>query len=193
MAWELLRVDYTDASWTGLKKYNQISNHDGTVSFQDVTQYSNLDNSFYGARDANRVNEAINTIMSMIEGNNDLYTSFQNYFNTQKSQFRSRGDASISEIENTYRTHMNDYEREQVAAFTTWFNGIKNQLSGNAVGNLQNQVNEVDDRLARLEHMALTNQFSAAICVNESGNTVLLVDESGKAIIADWKYEEENQ
>ena len=189
MAWELLRVDYTDASWTGLKKYNQISNHDGTVSFQDVTQYSNLDNSFYGARDANRVNEAINTIMSMIEGNNDLYTAFQNYFNTQKSQFRSRGDASISEIENTYRTHMNDYEREQVAAFTTWFNGIKNQLSGNAVGNLQNQVNEVDDRLARLEHMALTNQFSAAIAVNNSGNTVLLVDESGKAIIADWKYE----
>lgn len=191
MAWELLRVDYTDASWTGLKKYNQISNHDGTVSFQDVTQYSNLDNSFYGARDANRVNEAINTIMSMIEGNNDLYTAFQNYFNTQKSQFRSRGDASINEIENTYRTHMNDYEREQVAAFTTWFNGIKNQLSGNAVGNLQNQVNEVDDRLARLEHMALTNQFSAAIAVNNSGNTVLLVDESGKAIIADWKYEEE--
>jgi hypothetical protein len=191
MTWELLRVDYTDASWTGLKKYNQISNHDGTVSFQDVTQYSNLDNSFYGARDANRVNEAVNTIMSMIEGNNDLYTAFQNYFNTQKSQFRSRGDASISEIENTYRTHMNDYEREQVAAFTTWFNGIKNQLSGNAVGNLQNQVNEVDDRLARLEHMALTNQFSAAISVNESGNTVLLVDESGKAIIADWKYEEE--
>nr|DAM88792.1 MAG TPA: hypothetical protein [Caudoviricetes sp.] len=191
MAWELLRVDYTDASWTGLKKYNQISNHDGTVSFQDVTQYSNLDNSFYGARDANRVNEAINTIMSMIEGNNDLYTAFQNYFNTQKSQFRSRGDASISEIENTYRTHMNDYEREQVEAFTTWFNGIKNQLSGNAVGNLQNQVNEVDDRLARLEHMTLTNQFSAAISVNESGNTVLLVDETGKAIIADWKYEEE--
>ena len=191
MAWELLRVDYTDASWTGLRKYNQISNHDGTVSFQDVTQYSNLDNSFYGARDANRVNEAINTIMSMIEGNNDLYTAFQNYFNTQKSQFRSRGDASISEIENTYRTHMNDYEREQVEAFTTWFNGIKNQLSGNAVGNLQNQVNEVDDRLARLEHMALTNQFSAAIAVNNSGNTVLLVDESGKAIIADWKYEEE--
>ena len=191
MAWELLRVDYTDASWTGLKKYNQISNHDGTVSFQDVTQYSNLDNSFYGARDANRVNEAINTIMSMIEGNNDLYAAFQNYFDTQKSQFRSRGDASISEIENTYRTHMNDYEREQVAAFTTWFNGIKNQLSGNAVGNLQNQVNEVDDRLARLEHMALTNQFSAAIAVNNGGNTVLLVDESGKAIIADWKYEEE--
>lgn len=191
MAWELLRVDYTDASWVGLKKYNQISNHDGTVSFQDVTQYSNFDRSFYGARDANRVNEAINTIMTMVEGNTDLYTAFQNYFNTQKTQFESRGNTAISEIERTYREHMNTYERDQSTAFTTWFNGIKNQLSGNAIGNLQNQVNEVDDRLTKLEHMALTNQFSAAISVNNSGNTVLLVDERGKAIIADWKYEEE--
>ena len=191
MAWELLRVDYTDASWVGLKKYNQISNHDGTVSFQDVTQYSNFDRSFYGARDANRVNEAINTIMAMVEGNNDLYTAFQNYFNTQKTQFESRGNTTISEIERTYREHMNTYEREQAGTFNTWFNGIKNQLSGNAIGNLQNQVNEVDDRLAKLEHMALTNQFSAVISVNNSGNTVLLVDERGKAIIADWKYEEE--
>lgn len=191
MAWELLRVDYTDASWVGLKKYNQISNHDGTVSFQDVTQYSNFDRSFYGARDANRVNEAINTIMAMVEGNTDLYTAFQNYFNTQKTQFESRGNTAISEIERTYREHMNTYEREQAGTFNTWFNGIKNQLSGNAIGNLQNQVNEVDDRLAKLEHMALTNQFSAAISVNDSGNTVLLVDERGKAIIADWKYEEE--
>nr|DAD63912.1 MAG TPA: hypothetical protein [Caudoviricetes sp.] len=191
MAWELLRVDYTDASWVGLKKYNQISNHDGTVSFQDVTQYSNFDRSFYGARDANRVNEAINTIMSMVEGNSDLYTAFQNYFNTQKTQFESRGNTAISEIERTYREHMNTYEREQAGTFNTWFNGIKNQLSGNAIGNLQNQVNEVDDRLAKLEHMALTNQFSAAISVNDSGNTVLLVDERGTAIIADWKYEEE--
>ena len=191
MAWELLPVNYTDASWVGLKKYNQIPNADGTVSFQDVTQYSNLDGSFYGARDANRVNEAINTIMSMVEGGTDLYTAFQNYFNTQKTQFQSRGDASIGEIERTYRDHMNTYERDQTNAFTTWFNDIKNQLNDNAVGNLQNQVNEVDDRLARLEHMALTNQFSAAIAVNNSGNTVLLVDETGKAIIADWKYEEE--
>ena len=191
MAWELLRVDYTDASWVGLKKYNQISNHDGTVSFQDVTQYSNFDRSFYGARDANRVNEAINTIMAMVEGNTDLYTAFQNYFNTQKTQFESRGNTTISEIERTYREHMNTYEREQAGTFNTWFNGIKNQLSGNAIGNLQNQVNEVDDRLAKLEHMVLTNQFSAAISVNNSGNTVLLVDERGKAIIADWKYEEE--
>ena len=41
MAWELLPVNYTDATWSGLKKYTQVDNDDGTVSFQDVTVYSN--------------------------------------------------------------------------------------------------------------------------------------------------------
>lgn len=40
MAWELLPVNYTDATWSGLKRYTEIQNGDGTVSFQDVTVYS---------------------------------------------------------------------------------------------------------------------------------------------------------
>ena len=42
MSWELLPVNYTDAVWSGLKRYNTITNEDGTVSFQDVTAYSCL-------------------------------------------------------------------------------------------------------------------------------------------------------
>ena len=38
MAWTLLPTDYTDAVWSGLKKYSQVDNSDGTVSFQDVTK-----------------------------------------------------------------------------------------------------------------------------------------------------------
>lgn len=44
MAWELLPVDYTDAVWSGLKRYNTVNNEDGTVSFQDVTVYSGKEN-----------------------------------------------------------------------------------------------------------------------------------------------------
>ena len=46
MAWELLPVNYTDATWSGLKKYTEVQNSDRTVSFQDVTVYSNKENSF---------------------------------------------------------------------------------------------------------------------------------------------------
>lgn len=63
MAWELLPVDYTDAVWSGLKKYNMIENTDGTVSFQDVTQYSQKEKSFFGAYQANKMDEALNTLM----------------------------------------------------------------------------------------------------------------------------------
>ena len=94
MAWELLPVNYTDATWSGLKRYTEIQNSDGTVSFQDVTVYSQKENSFFGAKEANRMNEALNTLMSMVESGTDLYTAFQNYFNTQKGLFEDTADAT---------------------------------------------------------------------------------------------------
>ena len=55
MAWKLLPTDYTDAVWSGLKRYTQVDNSDGTVSFNDVTTYTNKEKSFFGAKDANRM------------------------------------------------------------------------------------------------------------------------------------------
>lgn len=66
MGWENLRTDYTDATWTGLKRYNEITNDDGTVSFQDITTYSNREKSFFGATDANRMNATLNNIMNTL-------------------------------------------------------------------------------------------------------------------------------
>ena len=98
MAWVLLPVNYTDAVWSGLKRYMQVNNEDGTVSFQDVTVYSQKDNSFFGAKDANRMNEALNTIMSMVENGTDLYTAFQNYFTAQQQLFERTADQKQTEF-----------------------------------------------------------------------------------------------
>ena len=54
----ILRTDYTDAVWSGNKKYLLIENDDGTISLQDVTAYTNKENSFFGASDANSIKEA---------------------------------------------------------------------------------------------------------------------------------------
>lgn len=217
MAWTLLPTDYTDAVWSGLKKYSQVDNSDGTVSFQDVTVYTNREKSFFGAKDANRMNEALNYIMSMLESGTDLYEEFQTYFTTQKQLFESagnkvienvraltnaeydsyvtyvadlkeRGDSSLAEIEQTYEEHMTSYESEQKKAFDTWFDTIKGQLSEDVAGNLQNQTTELDERLSALEHMVLKNDFTAPLTVDNSGT--LLVDDLGFAIVADWKYKE---
>lgn len=207
MAWELLPVDYTDAVWNGFKRYNMITNDDNTVSLQDVTVYSNREKSFFGARDANRMNEALNTLMSMVENGTDLYEAFQNYFALQKTLFEGKadkeysdfaaytealekqGDEIIDGIKTDYKAEIKGFESQQEQIFNAWFMAMKNQLSQDAAGNLQNQCTELDERLSLLEHMTLQNDFSAPL---ETGDDVLtlLIDDYGSAIVADWKYKE---
>lgn len=217
MAWTLLPTNYTDAVWSGLKRYTQIDNSDGTVSFRDDTTYSQKENSFFGAKDANRMNEALNYIMSALEDGTDLYQEFTTYFTTQKELFedsadgvienvraltntqydlyvtyieelKSTADASLTAIETGYEQRMTSYESQQKSAFDTWFDSIKGQLSDDVAGSLQNQITEVDERLSALEYMTLQNDFTAPLIAD--GDDVLLVDDLGNAIVADWKYKE---
>lgn len=197
MAWELLPVDYTDAVWAGLKRYNQINNEDGSVSFQDITAYTGKEKSFFGAKDANRMNEALNTIMSMVENGTDLYTAFQNYFAEQKTLFEQEADFKATEFDNytdnleqEYKASMAAFESQQQQIYNAWFQAMKDQLSKDAAGNLQNQCTELDERLTLLEQMTMQNDFSAPLATDDEAIT-LIVDDLDYAILADWKYKEE--
>lgn len=53
--------DVLDTTKNQLRKYNQIKNDDGTVSFVDVTEYTQVGTSF-GAKDINDTNAAINDV-----------------------------------------------------------------------------------------------------------------------------------
>lgn len=68
MSWTDLPTNYTDATFTGLRKYSPVTNEDGTVSFIDMTVYQNRENSFFGAKDANQMNGAINKLMANNRG-----------------------------------------------------------------------------------------------------------------------------
>lgn len=197
MAWELLPVDYTDAVWAGLKRYNQINNEDGSVSFLDITSYTGKEKSFFGAKDANRMNEALNTIMSMVENGTDLYTAFQNYFAEQKTLFEQEADSKATEFDNytdnleqEYKVSMAAFESQQQQIYNAWFQAMKDQLSKDAAGNLQNQCTELDERLTLLEQMTMQNDFSAPLATDDEAIT-LIVDDLDYAILADWKYKEE--
>lgn len=208
MAWERLPVNYTDAVWSGLKRYSMVNNEDGTVSFQDVTVYSHKENSFFGAKDANRMNEALNTIMSMLENGTDLYSAFQDYFATQKTLFedtatatqtgfeeyvadlKAEGDEIIETIKTDYRDEITEFEAAQEQVFNTWFELIKGQLSTDIAGNLQNQITYNGERITLLEYMAQNNDYVAPITTDDGDNTAILVDDLGNAILANWKYKE---
>lgn len=53
--------DVLDTTKNQLRKYQQIQNDDGTVSFVDVTEYTQVGTSF-GAKDINDTNAAINDV-----------------------------------------------------------------------------------------------------------------------------------
>lgn len=110
MAWKLLPTDFTDAVWEGLKKYTQIDNPDGTVSFQDVTAYTNKEKSFFGAMQANRMNDTLNVIMSMLENGTDLYELFQQYFEEQKTLFSQRATSTYTGFEQYVTTHQSEID-----------------------------------------------------------------------------------
>lgn len=75
MAWENLPTNYTDAVWSGMRKYNLINNEDGTISLQDVTVYLNRENSFFGSKDANQINAAVNSLVNLRCNTNLLHNS----------------------------------------------------------------------------------------------------------------------
>ena len=67
---DLLRTDYKDdilnTEVNTQRKYRKVQNDDGTVSFEDVTAYSQVGDSF-GASDINKTNLAIDELNNAID------------------------------------------------------------------------------------------------------------------------------
>ena len=161
MSWKRLNTEYKDISWSGLKKYTQIENDDGTVSFRDDTRYTNKESSFFGAKDANQINEAVNYIMTKLENGTDLYSTFQEFFNTQRELFirekdgkvseingyisdlKSRGETALTNIESNHKQRMSVYEDTQKNEFNNWFAQMRDHLSSDQAGKLQLQVEDL--------------------------------------------------
>nr|DAE93140.1 MAG TPA: hypothetical protein [Caudoviricetes sp.] len=165
MSFQLLPTDYKDISFTGNRKYNKIQNDDGTISFQDVTVYQNRDKAFFGADTANKMNEALNTIMTALEHGTDLYGEFQKFFEKQKGEFRKGADANLDEL----KVIMETYQNKQKLIFETWFDLVKNNLSSTPVGNLQNEMEEVKTDNERL--MKTFNEVIVTISASGWTNT----------------------
>ena len=67
--------DVLDASVNDKRKYNMIQNADGTVSFDDVTTYTQNGDSF-GAKDINDTNTAVNVLNENLTAEDNLQFKF---------------------------------------------------------------------------------------------------------------------
>jgi len=176
MSWKLLPTNFKEALWSGLKKYKLIQNDDDTVSLEDVTEYIVREFAFFNSYHANRMNEALNIIMSMIENGTNVYEAFLIYFEEQKIKFENQ--ANINEEQ---------WRREFEVRAEQWFDTIRGILNTDAAGNLQNQLTALTSMFGRLQRMVLTNDFAVPISTDDDELTVI-VDDTGFAIMADWKY-----
>ena len=106
----------------------------------------------------------------------------QNYLTT----LETTGDAKLADITQAFNAYAAVTEEE----FNNWFASIRDILDEDVAGHLQNEIDEHEDRLALLEQMVIQNQISAPIDLNEveGGTPILLTDDLGVALLADWKY-----
>lgn len=162
MAFELLRTDYVDATFEGLRRYLMSENGDGSVSFHDVTNYTVQEKSFFGAKDANTINTAVNAILAALENGTDLYEVFTQFFELQKTLFLEESDAKQGdfadyiaqlieymdqkwdELKAEYTGDIQYFKDVQENAFNVWFQMVRDQLTNDVAGHLQTQIGNLD-------------------------------------------------
>lgn len=107
-------MDYKNDIFFGKRRYNPISNSDGTTSFDDVTTYQQTGDSF-GAGDMNKLAAAINGF----EVKNTVFNADGSITETDGSGYVKKtifnDDGSITEI-------LKDTEDTTIATKTTTFN-----------------------------------------------------------------------
>lgn len=81
------------------------------------------------------------------------------------------------------RRQFQDFAQQE---FSEWFSGVQGMLEKNTNGELINLAKELDARLSALEEMIQQNRIIAPIRADDKDSRLLLVDDDGHVIIADW-------
>lgn len=188
MAFELLRTDYVDATFEGLRRYLISENGDGSVSFHDVTNYTVKEKSFFGAKDANTINTAVNAILAALENGTDLYEVFTQFFELQKTLFLEESDAKQGdfaayitqlreymdkkwdELKTEYTGDIQYFKDVQENAFKVWFQMVRDQLTNDVAGHLQTQIGNLD-LLDTEDKESLVNAVNELKDADDSQNT----------------------
>ena len=110
------------------------------------------------------------------ENKKDAYDSF---VSQSEDDFNEWTGDQKAEYEQWYETHTTAWDN----AFTRWFENVKGQLSEDAAGNLQVQLDEYGERLSRLERMVFTGILEAPIATSDGK---LIAMSNGDVIEAVW-------
>ena len=102
-------------------------------------------------------------------------------FNVFLDNLQATANADVVQLKKDYTAEMTAFENNQETLFNQWFAMIKDQLSADAAGKLQNEINDVETHIRNLAvkiHFNDTVGTAAAITVQNvtSGNKYIVTD-----------------
>lgn len=119
------------------------------------------------------VTDVVNTVDT-----STLFAQYMAWYNEKTSMFEDNMASKETEFDNTVHTNIEKYKKSMEESeidlkkqFVTWFESIKGQLSTDAAGNLQNQVDELKASKSEIitgtatmnsTELAIENQFITA-------------------------------
>lgn len=110
------------------------------------------------------------------------YEDFVKQMGEYLDSLQTSGDNQLREVVKK----MTDYERDSEEQFQKWFENVKNQLSEDVAGNLQNQLNDHEERITRLETIVESGEVDTALLT--AGGEKLTTDD-GEILAAFWRYQ----
>lgn len=191
----LLKEDYKEPEFRGEKEYTMDDNGDGTVSFNDVTEYR-IPGDYIRSADINATNTQINSLMTTysrwISAHSALKTNFQDAQFSGKKIFRmvDNGDGTVSLTdETTYTTSGSQFNATHINNANSAVNDLKDGYNTgiarikNAL--LRNGAKSTNDILAAIDAV-VTRQNELGY---EKGIADVKTNPSGYHLVDDSTYQ----
>ena len=124
-----LKTDYKDDVFTGNRKYTQTENSDGTVSFEDSTEYSQQGDNF-AAEDLNAITTAINTNTTDVSGLKTRMTTAESDIDTLQSKMTT-AEGDIDTLQSQMSTANSNINTLKTMGYVKTVNATINSASQN--------------------------------------------------------------
>lgn len=123
-----------------------------------------------------------------------LTAQFSSFFTQYSNQISADYNAYVQEIsgyEDNFESTADAWMAQQTADFTAWVQSLHDIIDEEVAAQLAAMALEHESRLSNLEHMVIQDHITAPINLEEDPEEtpILLVDEEGAAIVAEWQYE----
>lgn len=113
---------------------------------------------------------------------NDDYEQFVQDMKAYLDALKLSGDNQLTNIVDV----MQQFENGAELRFEEWFKNVKDQLSEDVAGHLQNEVDDLLNRVGKIEYSLLNNEVSAEVDLEDQSDVIDLEDQSD-TIEAYWQ------